>query len=210
MGPVFQKFRSALGGFNREDVARYIEQSATAHREQVAGLEKRLAQAEQERDSLRRELEEVRDERGGLAAEEARVRSSLEESTRGLTKLRGELTQTETKLSVARAELERMQAKVAELSPMAEQYEQLKDRVATVELDAHRKAQVTLDEAKSQADQLREGTREWVEQVLAEYDGLRQDLEGLFEKARAVIQWEERARQAGDRADSLRGKAGQP
>lgn len=210
MGPVVQKFRSALGGFNRQDVTLYIEQSAAAYREKVAGLEKRLAQAEQERDSLRRELEEVRDERGGLAAEEARVRSSLEESTRGLTKLRGELTQTETKLGVARAELERMQAKVAELAPMAEQYEQLKDRVATVELDAHRKAQVTLDEAQSQADQLREGTQKWVEQVLAEYDGLRQDLEGLFEKARAVVQWEERARQAGDRADSLRGKAEQP
>lgn len=204
MGPVFQKFRSALGGFNREDVARYIEQSATAHREQVAGLEKRLAQAEQERDSLRRELEEVRDERGGLAAEEARVRSSLEESTRGLTKLRGELTQTETKLGVARAELERLQAKVAQLAPMAERYEQLKDRVATVELDAHRKAQATLDEAQGQADALRAEARQWLGRTLEEYDGLRAAMDDLFRKASAVSQWEETVRQADELARALR------
>lgn len=204
MEPVTQRFRGALAGFNRRDVTRYIEQSAAAHSRQVAGLEERLDQAERERDNALRELDGLRSERGDLAAEEARVRSSLEESTRTLTKLRGELTQTETKLGVARAELERLQAKVAQLAPMAERYEQLKDRVATVELDAHRKAQATLDEAQGQADALRAEARQWLGQTLEEYDGLRAAMDDLFRKARAVSQWEETVRQADELARALR------
>lgn len=204
MEPVTQRFRGALAGFNRRDVTRYIEQSAAAHSRQVAGLEERLDQAERERDNALRELDGLRSERGDLAAEEARVRSSLEESTRTLTKLRGELTQTETKLGVARAELERLQAKVAQLAPMAERYEQLKDRVATVELDAHRKAQATLDEAQGQADALRAEARQWLGQTLEEYDGLRAAMDDLFRKASAVSQWEETVRQADELARALR------
>lgn len=204
MEPVTQRFRGALAGFNRRDVTRYIEQSAAAHSRQVAGLEERLDQAERERDNALRELDGLRSERGDLAAEEARVRSSLEESTRTLAKLRGELTQTETKLGVARAELERLQAKVAQLAPMAERYEQLKDRVATVELDAHRKAQATLDEAQGQADALRAEARQWLGRTLEEYDGLRAAMDDLFRKAHAVSQWEETVRQAGELARALR------
>ena len=204
MEPVTQRFRGALAGFNRRDVTRYIEQSAAAHSRQVAGLEERLDQAERERDNALRELDGLRSERGDLAAEEARVRSSLEESTRTLAKLRGELTQTETKLGVARAELERLQAKVAQLAPMAERYEQLKDRVATVELDAHRKAQATLDEAQGQADALRAEARQWLGQTLEEYDGLRAAMDDLFRKAHAVSQWEETVRQADELARALR------
>ena len=208
MEPVTQRFRGALAGFNRRDVTRYIEQSAAAHSRQVAGLEERLDQAERERDNALRELDGLRSERGDLAAEEARVRSSLEESTRTLAKLRGELTQTETKLGVARAELERLQAKVAQLAPMAERYEQLKDRVATVELDAHRKAQATLDEAQGQADALRAEARQWLGQTLEEYDGLRGAMDDLFRKASAVSQWEETVRQADELARALRERTG--
>ena len=204
MEPVTQRFRGALAGFNRRDVTRYIEQSAAAHSRQVAGLEERLDQAERERDNALRELDGLRSERGDLAAEEARVRSSLEESTRTLAKLRGELTQTETKLGAARAELERLQAKVAQLAPMAERYEQLKDRVATVELDAHRKAQATLDEAQGQADALRAEARQWLGRTLEEYDGLRAAMDDLFRKASAVSQWEETVRQADELARALR------
>lgn len=204
MEPVTQRFRGALAGFNRRDVTRYIEQSAAAHSRQVAGLEERLDQAERERDNALRELDGLRSERGDLAAEEARVRSSLEESTRTLAKLRGELTQTETKLGVARAELERLQAKVAQLAPMAERYEQLKDRVATVELDAHRKAQATLDEAQGQADALRAEARQWLGRTLEEYDGLRAAMDDLFRKVSAVSQWEETVRQADELARALR------
>ena len=43
---VIQKFRTALGGFNRQDVQQYIEQTAAAHRQELAELQLRLDEAE--------------------------------------------------------------------------------------------------------------------------------------------------------------------
>ena len=211
MEPVTQKFRRALNGFNRWDVMRYIEQSSAAHNKQVTELEQQLGQARQEldgagqeRDGLLQELDSLRSRQGSLAAEEARVRSSLEESTRDLTKLRGELTQTETKLGVARAELERLQAKVAQLAPMAERYEQLKDRVATVELDAHHKAQDTIDQAKREAQKIRNDTRQWLDQVLNGYYTLRSETDSLFRVLRDMREMEQQFDQADAAAQALK------
>ena len=206
MGPVTQRFRAALGGFNRRDVMAYIEQSAAAHHRRVSELEQRLARAEQERDDMRQEADGLRSQQGDLAAEEARVRSSLEESTEALARLRGELSQTETKLGVAREELKRMQEKVAELAPMAERYEQLKDRVATVELDAHRKAQATIDEAQAQVDALREQARQWTGQVLEQHQALCQGVQRMLEQAREVAAMEQSLAQAQEQAQALLGK----
>ena len=186
MEPVIQKFRSALGGFNRRDVMQYMEQSAAAHRRQVAELAKKLAQSEGERARLEGELSGLQDEKGSVAAEEARVRASLEEATEALARLRGELTETEGNLVASRQELEQLQSQVGELAPMARSYGELKDRVATIELDAHRKAQATLDEAKAEADRIRQETAAWVEQVLAQYGALREQMDGVLELARSL------------------------
>ena len=204
MEPVIRKFRGALNGFNRKDVLQYIEQSAVAHRRQLAELEERLTRSEEARAGLEGELSGLRDEKGSVAAEEARVRASLEESTAALTRLRGELGETETNLAAARSELVRCQREVAELAPMAKNYEELKDRVATVELDAHRKAQATVDEARAEARALRQETARWTEEVLARYGGLRQSMDELMQKAKSLAELEEELRGADERAAQLR------
>jgi len=207
MEPVIQKFRSALSGFNRRDVMQYIEQSAAAHRRRVAELEDRLAKVEEERSRLEEELSGLQDEKGSVAAEEARVRASLEEATESLTGLRGELSDTETSLAAAREELERLQSQVGELAPMAQSYGELKDRVATIELDAHRKAQATLDEAQAEAARLREETLAWVDQVMEQYGSLRQQMNGVFELARNLSGLEEHVHRMDGTAADLKGKA---
>ena len=185
---VVQKFRSALAGFNRQDVQRYIEQTAAAHRQELAKLQSRLEESEGRAAELEAALSGAESAKSGAAAEEAKARACLEESTRTLAKLRGELSQTESKLAVAKQELSRLQAQVGSLEPMAESYAQLKDRVATVELDAHRKAQDTVSEARAEADRVRAETREWLEGVLAQYGRLRQGMDGLLEQVRLLNQ----------------------
>ena len=132
MDAVIQKFRSALGGFNRQDVQEYIEQTTAAHRQELAQLQERLEQAEGRSAELEAALSGAESAKGSAAAEEAKARACLEESARTLAKLRGELSQTESKLAVAKQELTRLQAQVGSLEPMAASYAQLKDRVATV------------------------------------------------------------------------------
>ena len=175
MDTVVRKFRTALSGFNRRDVLDYISQTASAHRQETAELERRLEEAEQERDALRETLTGLEDEKGSAAAEEARVRACLEESTASLARLRAELSRTEAQLSAERAELSALEARMTQVAPMAQSYEELKDRVATVELDAHRKAQ---------AAALRAETARWLDDVLAQYGALRTAMDAMVSAAR--------------------------
>lgn len=204
MDPVIQKFRSAIGGFNRRDVLTYIQTLSDEHHRELNQLQKELTRCEGERLTLERTLAGLEDEKGTVAAEEARVRASLEASTATLTHLRGELGATEEQLSSARSELERCQREVAELAPMAKSYEELKDRVATVELDAHRKAQATVDEARAEAARIREETQQWLDGVLAQYGAVRQAVDQLLGSARALTALEEGLHQADQQAAALK------
>ncbi len=208
MDPVIQKFRSALGGFHRRDVLQYIEKMSADHRRQLGELKKELERSENERMALEDTLAGLESEKGSVAAEEARVRASLEASTAALTGLRGELSETETALAAAREELERCRREVSELAPMAKNYEELKDRVATVELDAHRKAQATVDEANAQAEAVRAETRQWLAAVLEQYGGIRSAVEGLIGSARAIGAMEEQLQRTDHEADRLREQGG--
>ena len=183
---MIRKFRTALFGFNRKDVQQYVEQAAGEYREEFVRLQERLEQTEERCASLEAALSGAQSEKSGAAAEEAKVRASLEESTRALSRLRGELSQSESKLMVARQALERMKVQLDTLEPMAESYAQLRDRVATVELDAHRKAQDTVDEAKAEAERIRAEARAWLDGVLAQYDQLRQGMDAMLAQVRAL------------------------
>ena len=204
MEQAVRKFRTSLGGFNRRDVLNYIEESYAGHKKQVDELERQLEEAQRDRDALAGELAGLRDERGSVAAEEAKVRASLEESTRTLARVRGELTQAETKLSVARSELARLQEQVEQLEPLAQKYEQLKDRVATVELDAHRKAQATVDEARAQVDAMEQGARQWLSGILGQYEQLRQAVDEVDQRLRSLGSLADGLRQGDEGADRLK------
>ena len=43
---VIQQFRTAVRGFNRQDVQDYIEQMAAVHRQELAELQKRLEKSD--------------------------------------------------------------------------------------------------------------------------------------------------------------------
>lgn len=193
MDTVIQHFRTALWGFSRKDVQQYMEQAANAHRQELARLREQLEQAEERCGALEAALSGARSETSGAAAEEAKVRASLEESTRTLSKLRGELSQTESKLTVARNELERLKEQMGAMKPMAEGYAELKERVAAVELGAHRTAQATVDEARAEAERVRADTRAWLDGVLAQYGRLRQGMDTLLAQARALEALDEAA-----------------
>ena len=208
MDTVIQKFRTALGGFNRRDVQEYLEQTAAAHRQELAQLQERLELAEERSAELEAALSGAESEKSGAAAEEAKVRASLETSTRTLSKLRGELSQTESKLVVAKKELERLQAQVGTLEPMAASYAKLKDRVATVELDAHRKAEDTLSQAREEADRVRAETRAWLGRVLEQYGLLRRGMGGLLEQVQLLSRGAECLVELDEAAEKLRERGG--
>lgn len=203
------RFRGAVGGFNRRDVAQYIEKMAGEHREQMEALQGQLEQMRQEKQALEGELEQLRAQQEDLAGQEAQARASLEESTQSLAAVRGELQVAEGHLTIAKKELGDLRAKVAKLEPLARQYEVLKDRVATVELDAHRKAQEVISQAEAQAACVRRDTAAWVAGLSGSYQALQERM------AAFVLRAEEtgKAFEAGEaeyQALLRRAKEGQP
>lgn len=204
MEAVIQHFRGALNGFNRQDVQDYIEKLSTTHRQELAELQRRLEKAERRSASMEEELAALR----GVEEEAARTRESLASTTKMVTWLKGEVSQSESKLSVAKKELERLQAQVAALSPMAASYQELRDRAANVELEAHQRAQETIGAAKTEADRLRAETRSWLDKVMEQYSQLRRELDGLTEQVRAVGASAERLELLDESARCLREQGG--
>ena len=153
---------SVFGGFNRDDVIRYIEKTALESKQQIESLE-------QESDGLCRENADLRDklaaaerERDQLAETSAAASGAQEALKKGLTaaqetiaELRAKLEETTQKADYAQKEHERLRAaqkaeheremqkvlsELSELRAQAEEYGRVKAHIADIELSARERA----------------------------------------------------------------------
>lgn len=153
---------SVFGGFNRDDVIRYIEKTALESKQQIESLE-------QESDGLCRENAELRDklaaaerERDHLAesydtasgAQEA-LKKGLTAAQETITELRAQLEESAQRAAFAQKEHERLraaqkaeheremqklQAELETLRAQAEEYGRVKAHIADIELSARERA----------------------------------------------------------------------
>ena len=152
----------AFGGFDKQDVVRYLEQSS----EKAASLQKEL---ETENETLRRQAEE-------REAELEALRAQVEELTAQRDRLQERL-ETE---SAARADLEplralekdvaRLTAERDALKPDAESYARFRERLGAIECEARNRADDLEEEAAVQ-------TRRTVEEFRSRYQQLMSDFE---------------------------------
>lgn len=165
----FQFRTAAFGGFQKQDVMEYLERSAQEHTRKVA--------------ELQRELEERK--KAAAAAEE--LRTGLERRLAALEaenqRLAADLADREDRLNQAMAEKDELRAEAAKLSgeverlkPSATAYETVKDRTASIELEAHGRAQAIEREGRAKALKSQEQVKEWFLKTKAAYDRLRSDL----------------------------------
>ena len=121
-----------FGGFDKQDVIRYIEQTA----EQAAAAQKALRE---ENDSLRAETDALRKETASL-------RAQLEEASARLAQLQSELAQETAarleleKLKPLEEEVSRLKRKTEALRPDAEAYAQFRERLGAIECEARKRA----------------------------------------------------------------------
>lgn len=201
---VIQQFRTAVRGFNRQDVQDYIEQMAAVHRQEAAELRKQLEKS----DRRIQELEETVSAMDAMAEELAQTQAALDAANQMVSRLRGEMSQADAKLSVAKKEKERLQTQVAALEPLAAGYQEIRDRAANVELDAHQKAQAAVNEAKAEVERIRGETRRWLSQVMEEYSTLRYGLDGVLEQIQTLAKEPEKVAELDKTAKKLRLQGG--
>ena len=179
------RFRSAaFGGFNRQDVMDYLERSVKEHNQALEQANNQLAQARGEADQLRQQLAQVGEEARQAKEELERITADQQfarEQSGLVEELRCENQQLRTLAERAQAD--------------AEAYAAIKERTASIELEAHRRAQSIVDEAQAQAEQIRRELAQWLERVERDYYDLRAQVGTTVTQASSEL---ERVRQGLD------------
>ena len=145
-------FKTCLfGGFDREDVVKFIEKTAAENQEQLETLEAELNALRAQRDEAAAENEALR----GLTEEDACLR---EENAR----LREQLAQAQASAEALRQEAEALRGPAAE-------YQSLKEHVADIEISAHRRTEEFRAKAMERLAQCIAQQRAWCSQRRSTY-----------------------------------------
>ena len=136
---------------------------------------------------LQEQLEQLQARCGQLEEKDA-LAERLEQENQ---QLKQTVAQLEEQLAAARQENEsllaqnsqneqncrQLQEEIDKLSPAASAYAAVKERTAGVELDAHRRAQSVIDQARLEAGQIHSQVEQWLGRVDREYTDLRSQVD---------------------------------
>lgn len=167
------QFRSAaFGGFHRQDVLDHVEKLTKEKQELASRLE--------EESEARTQAEA----RLSQAEEAAKAEKELQEAMSGeLEYLRNELEARSATLAKTEEENRLLRAQVEALRPGAEAWEHIKERAGTIEVSAHERAQVTIQDAKDRVVSIQEEGSKWVRELQAGSDRLQAALNTSIQAA---------------------------
>lgn len=171
------QFRSAaIGGFHRQDVLDYFERITRENQEEKDAI---LA----EKDAAAAALEEERAARARAENRLLLLEQRAENASAGCKDLEEEiaglkerLAEKEEALAQARAEGETLRKAIQELKPAAQSWQRIKDTAGDIEVAAHERAQITIQEAQVKAAEIRAEAARWVLDIQNRCDKLQQDL----------------------------------
>lgn len=166
----------AFGGFHKQDVLNYITSTSKESQEQATDLKKKAEAALQEKAELAEKFETAESARKKGAAECERLSATLTQRTTALEQAEKELAALKSEHEKVSARLAELEEKVPKLEGDAAAYAALKDRTATIELEAHRKAQETVEQAQAQSAKIRSELESWLRRVQNSYQHLRTDV----------------------------------
>jgi chromosome segregation ATPase len=143
---VTHNFRSALGGFHREDVVHYIEYMNTKHASQISQL---TTEAEELRAKVKAlESVPVKEDRTPELEEQcSQLTAQLEE-------VRAANAVLEAECEALRAQKDALEAAQAEIEALKAQMAQMHSDLQAKELDAYRRAERTERLAQERADRI--------------------------------------------------------
>ena len=167
----FSKFRGSLGGFNRTDVADYIEKLCLTH---AAELKERSRRAEE----LQTQLEETRAKLRETEADRDRLQDQLQEA-------RDQLQEAQDALEAATAP--EPEPEEPEEPEEAEAPEEAPD-YPSLELEAYRRAEATERLAARRAEQLNRQMQEFVAHISQRYAETGEEIAALSEDMRNDLQ----------------------
>ena len=177
MSEQIGQFRSAaFGGFHRQDVLDYLEKLTSEKQDLATQLEAESERRSQAEAQLSRSEEEAR-----------AMREAQEAMTGEMDYLRSELEARSASLSRAEEEIKVLRAQADALRPGAESWEHIKEQAGRIEIDAHERAQVTIQDAQAQAAEIQAEGMRWVLEIQSECDRLTADMNAAIQSAEAQL-----------------------
>lgn len=196
MSTAGNHFRTvAFGGFHKQDVLDYITASSRENQEQSAQLKMQAETAQKENAELEEKFEAAEAARKRNAAECERLSETLTQRTAALEKAERELAELKAAHEKASARLTELEERLPRLEADSTAYSALKERTATIEMEAHRRAQEITEQAQAQAARTRGELTRWLRRVQSSYQLLRGDvsatvshLTGELERGRETLE----------------------
>lgn len=176
MGAGEQRFRSAAFGFNRQDVVSYIESVHRDYATKLREMEDRLSKERQERSAVE-EKQSLAGQEAAAAGEDAqRAKESMLRAMEELEAARRERDELQLRLQAMEKEYADLQEAADRMAPAARAYEALKDKAASIELEAHGRAETIVQEGERQAERTRREVAAWMRKVESSYTRLKSDV----------------------------------
>lgn len=164
------RFRTAVfGGFQKQDVLNYLEQSTREYEDKLKALQRKLSEAQRARDGAGETLAAGEERQGKLEEENRRLSTDLGDKETALAEAQAQVTALTAQVTELSAQLQR-------LAPAAEAYEGLKDRTAGIELEAHARAKEIEADAQARAQKVKSEMVAWMDRLQGAYIRLRSDL----------------------------------
>ncbi len=197
-------FRGALfGGFKREDVLHYIEQTDSKYHAETEELRRQLTEAQAALSELRGQNEtlteknaELLERLGEMTLDTDKIRAQLDEIERGFALQTSEIEAQNARAEELAAENDRLTAENAKLSAKCGEYDASKDKIAEMELSAYRRAKRIEEDAKAELQKLRRQSLEMIDQVKRQLDVTKENYRTVL--ARSQQESAEMARKAGE------------
>lgn len=193
----FQFRTSAFGGFQKQDVMNYLERNAREHAEAVAALQKELAEEKVARAEGEEKLSDLEKRLAALEEEKSTLSAQLAEREEELRRVKEEREELQTMAAG-------LQDQVDKLAPAAAAYEAVKDRTASIELEAHGRAQAIEQEGRQKAKKCQEQVKEWFAKTRQVYARLQTDMQATL--GHAVRELERAGQSMSGLHDSLDGQ----
>lgn len=147
-------FRTAIGGFHKEDVVHYIEYMNAKHTSQINQLMT-------ENEELHHKMAQI-NEQPDLSEEAARLQAQLQEAQARQQQLEQERNDAQEALAKLHADFDTLAAHEAEIAAQ---------KLAAQELEAYRRAEQAEREAKARAEQIYQQAVGTLAQATAQVDG---------------------------------------
>lgn len=172
-----EHFRTvAFGGFHKQDVLNYITNAAREKQAESSALKKQAEDVLEEKAQLEEQYNIADAAWKESAAECERLSALLTQRTAALEKAERELAELKSEHTRCAARLAEVEEKLPALEADSAAYSELKDHTATIEMEAHCKAQEIVDQAQSQAVRIRGELEGWLRRVQSGYQRLRTDV----------------------------------